>query len=453
MVDAPIFRRYQTSQCFRLSSENIGSSKGFLFRDDITNTMTLKGTGRENIEDFVHDPGQNALWKEEMSEILRRLRGRTGHFARSDKGPVTSSNGAEALPHQLLRRSGRAPPRKSGAGKRLIQISAGIICVGIVARIGHHLLGEGTLTTDKAVVEGYTYPVSSRIDGTIAGILVSNHQYVKAGDLLAEIDKRDLEAKLAAARTDLVQSNKILPEIETQLSKALAELETAESRMFHRDKELTEATNDYQYISKIRTKKVVSPLLFSRVKKEYESALSEYLSAKMTLVNAGDRVREVQTLSDKNISKMHTAETTVRQTESELSYTKIYAPANGYVLFAKTNFANRLLAGEPFLKLVGDDPWVVANFNENQLKHIKLGQRVTIRIEAIKQHTFQGEVVNIAPVARGSAGGMALLLSLSAFIDPPQIVPVKIAFDSESVLGLAEQIDPGLDAFVEIDAR
>src|SRR5260370_30451593 len=68
-----------------------------------------------------------------------------------------------------------------------------IICVGIIARIGYHLLGEVTPTTDKAVVEGYTYSVSSRIDGTIAGILVSNRQYVKAGAPLAEIDKRDLE--------------------------------------------------------------------------------------------------------------------------------------------------------------------------------------------------------------------------------------------------------------------
>ena len=97
--------------------------------------------------------------------------------------------------------------------------------------------------------------------------------------------------------------------------------------------------------------------------------------------------------------------------------------------------------------------WVVANFNENQLKHIKLCQRVTIRIEAIKERTFHGEVVNIAPVARGSAGRMALLVSLFASVDPPQTLPVKIAFDSESVLGLAEHIDPGLNAFVEIDAR
>ena len=72
--------------------------------------MTLKETGLENIDDFVRDSGQSALWKEDMSEILRRLSGRTGHSARSDKGSVTSPNGAEALP-QLSTRSDRAPPR------------------------------------------------------------------------------------------------------------------------------------------------------------------------------------------------------------------------------------------------------------------------------------------------------------------------------------------------------
>jgi membrane fusion protein, multidrug efflux system len=251
----------------------------------------------------------------------------------------------------------------------------------------------------------------------------------------------------------LVQAEKILPEIETQLSKAQAELETAQSKKLRRDRQLIEATSDYQYILKVRTRKAVSPLLLSSAQKEYESALSESERAKMTLMSVGDRAREVQALRDRNVSKMHTAEVTARQTETQLSFTQIYAPANGHVVFDKTNLAQHLSAGEPFLKLVGDDPWVIANFNVNQSKQIKVGQSVTIRIDAIKQDTFHGEVVNIGPVPRGGAGGMALLLSMFALIDPPQTVPVKIAFDSESVLGLAEQIDPGLNAFVEIDAR
>src|SRR5271166_3425133 len=280
----------QTSQKIRLLTTLSLRDKSFEYIQWPSITVTLKGTGRENIEDFVHDSGQSAPWK-------------------------------------------------PGVGKRLILISAGIICIGIIARIGYNLLGEATPTTDKAVVEGDTYPVSSRIDGTIGGIFVSNRQYVKAGDLLAEIDKRDLEAKLAAARTDLVQAEKMLPEIETQLSKAQAELETAQSKMFRRDRQLIEATSDYQYISKIRAKKGVSPLLLSRAQKEYESALSDSLRAKVTLVSASDRVREIQALRDTNYLKMHTAETTVQQTETQLSLTKIYAPANGHVVFDKTNFA------------------------------------------------------------------------------------------------------------------
>jgi membrane fusion protein (multidrug efflux system) len=387
-----------------------------------------------------------------MAGILRRLSGGNGHSARSDQGPVTSSNGAEALSSRPTRR-GRTPFWKPGTGKRLIFIGAAILCFGIIARICYHSFGEATPTTEKAGVEGYTYPVSSRIDGTIAGIFVSNRQYVKAGDLLAEIDRRDLEATLAAARTELAQAKTTLPEIETQLSRAQVELDTAQSRMSHRNRQLTEATSDYQYFSKIRTKKGVSPLLFSRAEKEYQSALSEYSRAKMMLASAGERVREVQALKDANVSKTWTAETTVRQMETDLSLTKIYAPANGHVVFDKPDFAHRFSAGEPFLKLVGDDPWVVASFTENQSKHIKAGQRVTIRIEAIKNHTFHGEVVHIAPRAHGSGGPMALFLWLLAFIDPPQTVAVKITLDSESVLGWAEQIDPGLSTFVEVDAR
>jgi hypothetical protein len=95
-----------------------------------------------------------------MSEILRRLSGRTGHSARSGKGPGASSNGAEVLP-QLRRRSDRAPSRKPGIGKRLILISAGIVCVSFIARIVYYLVGEEPPTTDKAFVEGNTYLVSS----------------------------------------------------------------------------------------------------------------------------------------------------------------------------------------------------------------------------------------------------------------------------------------------------
>ncbi|MBV8418254.1 MAG: HlyD family secretion protein, partial [Verrucomicrobia bacterium] len=322
-----------------------------------------------------------------------------------------------------------------------------------VARIFYYLIGQETLTTDKAVVEAYTYPVSSKIDGTIGGVFVSNRQYVKAGDLLAEMDKKDLEGKLSAGRVDLAQERTRLPQLEIQRSKAQAELEKATSKMRRCEKELAEATSDYQYISKIRNKKGVSPLLFERTKKAYDVALGYYDAAKTTFAGANDLIRQAQTLRNACLTKLHNAETQMQHAETQLLYTKIFAPANGHVVFDKPNFARRLTAGEPFLKLIGDDPWVVANFNANQLRHIKPGQRVKIRIEAIKEHTFKGEVVSVASVENGSSRRIALLLSLFALIDPPQNLPVKVTFDSESELGFAEHLDPDLNAFVEIDTK
>jgi membrane fusion protein, multidrug efflux system len=385
-----------------------------------------------------------------MFSILR-FRGRdSGRVARFAKAPAKSSPGDE-LRSRLRARNRRHASWKYAAGKWLILISAGIICVSIVARIWYYLIGEQTLTTDKAVVEAYTYLVSSKIDGTIGGVFVSNRQYVKAGDLLAEMDKRDLQGKLGAARIDLAQEQSKLPQIEVQLPKAQAELEKAAARIRRCEKELAEATSDYQYSLKIRNKKGVSPLFFARTQKAYEGALSEYDAAKMKLVSAGDLVKQAQTLRNTSLTKMHNAKTLIQQMETQLLSTKIYAPANGHVVFEKPNFARRLTAGEPFLKLVGDDPWVVAHFNENQLRRIKRGQRVKIRIEAIKEHTFQGEVASVAHVDNGNSHRIALLLSLFALIDPPQNLPVKVTFDSESELGFAEHLDPDLNAFVEID--
>ena len=387
-----------------------------------------------------------------MFSILR-FRGRdNGHLERSAKAPAKSSPG-DKFRSRPRTRNRRHASWTYAAGKWLVLISAGIICVSVVARIFYYLIGQETLTTDKAVVEAYTYPVSSKIDGTIGGVFVSNRQYVKAGDLLAEMDKKDLEGKLSAGRVDLAQERTRLPELEIRRSKAQAELEKATSRMRRCEKELAEATSDYQYISKIRNKKGVSPLLFERTKKAYDVALGYYDAAKTTFAGANDLIRQAQTLRNACLTKLHNAETQMQHAETQLLYTKIFAPANGHVVFDKPNFARRLTAGEPFLKLIGDDPWVVANFNANQLKHIKPGQRVKIRIETIKEHTFRGEVVSVASVENGSSRRIALLLSLFALIDPPQNLPVKVTFDSESELGFAEHLDPDLNAFVEIDTK
>jgi hypothetical protein len=88
-----------------------------------------------------------------MSEIVTRRSEQAGHSRWSGEVPVPSSNGAEPYP-QLSARNDRDLSRKPGVGKPLILISAAIICVGIIAGIGYHLLAEETPATDIPLAVG-----------------------------------------------------------------------------------------------------------------------------------------------------------------------------------------------------------------------------------------------------------------------------------------------------------
>ena len=116
-----------------------------------------------------------------------------------------------------------------------------------------------------------------------------------------------------------------------------------------------------------------------------------------------DRVQSDQELSAAMAAKLRTAQETIQQAERQLSYARVYAMVNGRVAFDKSKLAQHLRAGEVFLNLLGE-PCVVADFNGSQLKHLKPGQRVRIRVGTIQKHTFRGKVASIASPPRRDAG-------------------------------------------------
>jgi membrane fusion protein (multidrug efflux system) len=313
-------------------------------------------------------------------------------------------------------------------------VGAGVVCLGIIAAVGLELWWECLPSTDQARIERDCHPISSRISGIIGKIFVSNGQYVQAGDLLVEMDRRELEAEVAAAAADVVQEQTTLQASAMRLSKAQPGLEKAVSSMRHRERELDTAMLDYEAILAVRAKRGISPARLLAARKAYEEALALYSQAKAALAAAIERVQGDQGLSETMAAKLQTAQATILRAERQLSYTRIYAVVNGRVVFDKTKLAQRLRAGEVFLNLVGE-PCVVADFNRSQLAHLKPGQRVRIRVRSIQKHTFRGKVAGIAPPARFTT------------------VPVRIAFDADSLLGFEDRMDPGTASSVEVAAE
>jgi membrane fusion protein (multidrug efflux system) len=134
----------------------------------------------------------------------------------------------------------------------------------------------------------------------------------------------------------------------------------------------------------------------------------------------------------------------VSQAELELSYTKVSAPESGHVTHRTVEPGAYAQTGQALLAIVPHAVWVVANFKETQLTHMRAGQPVTIKMDAYPGNKFTGHVDSIQT---GSGARFSLFPPENAtgnYIKVLQRVPVKIVFDESSLLDSNLVLGPGM---------
>jgi membrane fusion protein (multidrug efflux system) len=144
------------------------------------------------------------------------------------------------------------------------------------------------------------------------------------------------------------------------------------------------------------------------------------------------------------------ARANVKLAELQLSYTKIYAPVSGRVTRRSVQIGDHVQVSQDLMAIVQDGVFVTANYKETQLKLIRPGQAVEIRIDAFPEKIFKGHVDSIQ---RGSGAAFSLLPAENAsgnFVKVVQRVPVKIVFD-ETLDGYL--LGPGMSVVPEVQVR
>src|SRR5580700_3206871 len=109
-------------------------------------------------------------------------------------------------------------PAMTATRPRSLYVLGALLTAAAVAVGGYYLHGIGRETTDDAQVEGRIMNVSPRITAQVARVLVQDNQTVKEGDLLVELDKGDLQARLDSARADLAAASAQLACARAQLA-------------------------------------------------------------------------------------------------------------------------------------------------------------------------------------------------------------------------------------------
>ncbi len=313
----------------------------------------------------------------------------------------------------------------------------------------------GFESTDDSFLEGNVHPVSARINGTVARVLVDDNAHVEAGQPLVELDPADLNLAVQGSVADLAQARANAEQVGAQITRAQADVEAATARIAQNAAQLTRASLDFKRMEILASDKVgaISQQDFEVARATLDSARAtgqsleaELASAKAALAATGAQ----QAVAQAQIQK---AEATLAAAKLQADYTIVRAPSAGRVAKKSVEVGQRLQPGQPVLSVVSDQVWVVANFKESQLAHLRAGAPVEIEVDAVSGRTFHGTVDSFSP---GTGAKFSLLPPDNAtgnFTKVVQRVPVKILLPTDLSAADMARLAPGLSAFVKVSTR
>src|SRR5216683_3125381 len=299
----------------------------------------------------------------------------------------------------------------------LIFLMAAGILVTIIGNWNSWTSERAEQETDDAYVRADLTPLSTKVSGVVAKVLVDDYQTVKAGALLVQLRDDDFQAQVAQA--------------EAAVEAAKAALEDN-----RRQKDLQDAKID-------RAKTGIE------LAKAQISAAQAAIDNNHTAVIAEMRARAVLDSRDGQlIADLHGKQASLDAAKTNLDYTRIYAPENGVVGERKVRPGQMVSPGTQVLSLVQTDAWVQANYRETQVRHMQPGAPAEISVDAFPGVHLKGKLVQVAPA---SGSQFALLPPDNAtgnFTKIVQRVPVKIVFDAGQPM--AQRLRPGLSVIARV---
>jgi len=387
------------------------------------------------------------------------------------------------------------------ARKPIYRRPVGLVLLGVllfagVAGTAYAIYAGQWEETDDAFIDGNVYPVSTKVAGAIQSVRVVDNQLVQAGDVLAEIDARDIKAKLAQAKAaldaaradaeaaktnvDLTRADTaaMLTQGQAGVASAKAAVETARSQLASAEADVVSAQAE-------ATRREADEKRFTSLdprgvsQSQLDAARASADAARAQLVAANKRVAAAKAAVAEADAKVAAAQGVLAAAETakqqiaaaeaksryadaqvgkaqavvdaamlDVSYTTIKAPAAGRVTRKNIQPGQYVQVGQSLLAVVPQAFWVTANFKETQLTHMRVGQPVEISVDAFPGTTLHGHVQS---VQAGTGARFSMLPAENAtgnYVKVVQRVPVKIVLDAqdktEGLLGLGMSVTPSV---------
>ncbi len=261
--------------------------------------------------------------------------------------------------------------------KKLLFIFLGTIIGVIVLYFIFH--GWVFAYTDDAYIRAHIMVVSPRVDGHIQEIFVKDNQYVKKGTLLMQLDPYPYQLKLNVEKSALKQQK-------TQLEILKTRYKTADEKLKAIQNEYSLALINYNRYKKLSRDGAESELSFEKRTHTLDEAKNNLTEAEEQCEYWEDMINAQEVAIDAISSKVALA-------QYNLDQTKVYADNCGYVTHCNVRPGDYASQGDSMFVIIQDNFWwIMANYKESVLRHIKPGQKVLIYTDMYPFQFLSGEV-------------------------------------------------------------
>jgi membrane fusion protein (multidrug efflux system) len=369
------------------------------------------------------------------------------------------------------------PPKPARRGRTLI-LAALVVALAGAGVFRWWQYSQTYESTDDAQIDGHLNPIAARISGTITAVYAEDNQFVKAGQPLVDLDTRDYQvakaqtaaqydqaqAQLrgerpnlpitqtsnvtdaATAQAQLADANAAISAAEHDYASALSQLAEAEANNakaqsdLRRYKQLIDkqevAQSEYdQYAAAakaqaaaVEAQKESAAATARTIEQRRAQAAQKQIALQQTVDNAP---RQIQ-IRDANIlaraAGLESIKAQLVQDDLNIAYCHIVAPVAGIVSQRSAELGARIAVGQQLMMLVQTgDLWVTANFKETQLRRMRAGRRVTIKVDALDK-TFEGYLDSMPAATGDRTSALPPENATGNYVKIVQRLPVRIRF-------------------------
>ena len=326
-----------------------------------------------------------------------------------------------------------------------------IIAAGIIWVSAHFFHLGNVEWTDNAQVRRNIVPINSRVQGYIERICFNDFEEVHKGDTLVVIENSEHLLRVAQANAAYQRSLVENTAMGTTISTTESNLSVNDAAIDELKVRLLQAETDYRRYEELLAQKAVTRQQYENVKTNYDAMKAKY-DMLLRQKNSTRLVKTEQTQRlDQRKADIEAAKAALDLAQLNLSYTVVTSPCDGIASKKNIQIGQLIQSGQNLLSLVESDKvWVVANYKETQMEHIKDGLEVKIKVDAVPNIIYKGIVTSISNATGAQYSAIPVDNATGNFVKVKQRVPIRIDFSDDNSLEDLKRLSSGMNVECEV---